>query len=42
MIRKILTLGLVGAAMAVAACNTVHGAAADINSAANATQNAMH
>jgi len=26
----------------VAACNTVRGAAADVNSAADCTQNAMH
>jgi predicted small secreted protein len=33
---------LVGAALTAAACNTVRGAAADVNSAANCTENAMH
>ena len=42
MLQKILTVTLVGAAMVVAACNTVHGAAADVNSVANCTENAMN
>lgn len=42
MVRGVVTLLLVGAGLAVAACNTVRGAAADINSAANCTENAMH
>ena len=42
MIRKIFTAMLIGAGLTIAACNTVHGAARDVNSAANATQNAMH
>jgi predicted small secreted protein len=33
---------LIGACLTIAACNTVRGAAADVNSAANCTQNAMH
>lgn len=42
MVRKVMTLVLIGGAMAIAACNTVRGAATDVNSAANATENAMH
>ena len=41
MVRKILTLVLIGGAMSIAACNTVRGAAADVNSVANTTENAM-
>jgi predicted small secreted protein len=40
MLRKLTTLAIMGAALAVAACNTVRGAAADVNSAANAVDNA--
>jgi predicted small secreted protein len=40
MLRKITTMALIGASLAVAACNTVRGAAADVNSAANAVDNA--
>jgi len=42
MIQKVTALVLVGACLAVAACNTVRGAAADVNSAASCTENAMH
>jgi predicted small secreted protein len=42
MVQKLLTVVLVGAALTVAACNTVRGAAADVNSAAVCTENAMH
>jgi predicted small secreted protein len=42
MVQKLVAVVLVGAALAMAACNTVRGAAADVNSAANCTQNAMH
>jgi predicted small secreted protein len=42
MIQKVLTVALLGAALATAACNTVRGAARDVNSAANCTQNAMN
>jgi entericidin B len=42
MVQKFLTAALVTAALAVAACNTVHGAAKDVNSGANCTENAMH
>ncbi len=40
MLRKITTMALIGASLIVAACNTVRGAAADVNSAANAVDNA--
>jgi len=42
MVQKVAALMLVGASLAVAACNTVRGAAADVNSAASCTENAMH
>jgi predicted small secreted protein len=42
MIQKVTTALLIGTALVLAACNTVHGAAADVNSAANCTQNAMN
>lgn len=42
MVRKLVTLAMIGAGLALAACNTVRGAAADINSAADCTQNAMN
>ena len=35
MVRKVMTLVLIGSSLAIAACNTVRGAAADVNSAAN-------
>ena len=42
MVRNIVTAVIVGGALALAACNTVRGAAADVNSAANCTENAIH
>ena len=42
MVRKIVAIALIGGALAVSACNTVRGAATDINAAANATENAMN
>jgi len=42
MVRKLVTVVLIGGALGVAACNTVRGAAADVNSAASCTENAMH
>ena len=42
MARKLLTVLIVGGALAIAGCNTVRGAAADVNSAATCTENAMH
>jgi predicted small secreted protein len=40
--RKLVPVILVGGALGLAACNTVRGAAADVNSAASCTENAMH
>jgi predicted small secreted protein len=40
MFRKVVTMLIIGASVAVAACNTVRGAATDVNSAANAVDNA--
>ncbi len=40
MLRKITTLVLIAGSLTVAACNTVRGAASDVNSAANAVDNA--
>jgi len=42
MFQKITTVVLIGTAMVLAACNTVHGAAKDVNSVANCTENTMH
>ena len=42
MIQKIATATLIGLALATAACNTVRGAARDVNSVANCTENAMN
>ena len=39
MIRKVMTLALIGGSLAIAACNTVRGAAADVNSVANTVDN---
>jgi predicted small secreted protein len=41
MVQKIATAMLIVSSLAIAACNTVRGAAADINSAANCTENAI-
>ena len=41
MIEKLLIVLLVGGCVALAACNTVRGAAKDVESAANCTENAM-
>jgi len=40
MLRKVMTLALIGSSLAIAACNTVRGAAADVNSAANTVDSA--
>ena len=42
MVRKFVTLALVGGALTLAACNTVRGAAQDLNSAANCTENTIN
>jgi predicted small secreted protein len=41
-IQKLMIVGLIGAALATAACNTVRGAARDVNSVANCTENAIN
>ena len=40
MIRKLMTVMLIGGTIAVAACNTVRGAGEDVKSAANTVDNA--
>ena len=40
MLRKLMTVVVISGALAVSACNTVRGAASDVNSAANAVDNA--
>ena len=40
MFRKVVTMMLIGAGLTVAACNTVRGAGEDVQSAANAVDNA--
>ena len=42
MFQKVMTVVLIGAALAIAACNTVRGAARDVNSVANCTENTMN
>ena len=42
MARKLFSVLFIGGALTLAACNTVRGASADINSAANCTENAIN
>jgi len=42
MVGKLVTVVLIGGAVGLAACNTVRGAAADVNSVANCTQNTIN
>ena len=42
MFQKVSTVVILGVALAVAACNTVRGAARDVNSVANCTENTMN
>jgi len=42
MFQKVVTAGLICAALAIGACNTVRGAAKDVNSVANCTENTMN
>ena len=42
MVSRVVTTLVLGATLLLAACNTVRGAAADVNSAANCTQNAIN
>ena len=41
MVRKLLAIILIGGSFGLASCNTVRGAAADVNSAANCTEDLM-
>jgi predicted small secreted protein len=41
MLHRIVTVAIVTAALATAACNTVRGAARDVNSVANCTENVV-
>ena len=42
MLRFLLIAGVVAGGIAVTACNTVRGAAADVNSVANCTENTIN
>ena len=42
MFHNVMTVALIGAALATAACNTVRGAARDVNSVANCTENTIN
>jgi len=42
MVQKLVTAAVLAACFAISACNTVRGAATDVGSAANCTENAMH
>ena len=42
MVQKLVAGVIIVSALAIAACNTVRGAASDVDSAANCTQNAIH
>ena len=42
MFQKITTVALIGTALALAACNTVRGAALDVNSVDNCTENKVN
>ena len=42
MLRKVMTIVLIGSGLAMAACNTVRGAGKDVQSVANCTENAIN
>jgi predicted small secreted protein len=42
MVRKVSSILMVAGALTIAACNTVRGAGADLQSAANCTENAIN
>jgi predicted small secreted protein len=42
MVQKVVAVVLAVAAVSIAGCNTVRGAAADVNSLANCTQNTIN
>ncbi len=41
MVRKVMTIVMIGSGLLVAACNTVRGAGEDVQSVANCTENAI-
>lgn len=41
MFQKIIMIALIGTTLGLAACNTVRGAARDVNSVANCTEDLM-
>ena len=41
MVQKVITTVMIGTALVLAACNTVRGAARDVNSVANCTENTI-
>jgi predicted small secreted protein len=42
MVQKLVAAGLLGACLVIAACNTVRGAARDVESVANCTENTIN
>ena len=42
MLRKLMIAATIVGSLTMASCNTVRGAAADVNSVANCTQNAIN
>jgi predicted small secreted protein len=42
MLRKVMTMVLIGGGLLVAACNTVRGAGQDVESVANCTENTIN
>jgi predicted small secreted protein len=42
MVQKLVAVALVGACLVIAACNTVRGAAKDVSSVANCTENTIN
>ena len=42
MVQKLMTVVVIGAALVLAACNTVRGAGEDVQSVANCTENTIN
>jgi len=42
MVQRLVAVVIAGACLAIAACNTVRGAAEDVQSVANCTENTMN
>ena len=42
MVQKLVAVALIGACLGIAACNTVRGAATDVSSVANCTENTIN